>query len=78
MKKIDVKVLIEGAMKSNATAQYGFGYEALRLWTASNDLNLGDRRLEDEDINMELQHSQAIRTIFWNLLGILPKEVKEI
>jgi hypothetical protein len=24
----------------------------LRLWTASNDLNLGDRKLDDDDINL--------------------------
>ena len=52
MKSTNVKTLIEGATKSNATNQYGFGYEALRLWTASNDLNLGDRKLDDDDINL--------------------------
>lgn len=40
-----------GVIKSNDKQQYGFGLEALRLWTASNDSYLGDRSISDHSVN---------------------------
>jgi hypothetical protein len=42
-KDITVEEFIDGAIKSNDTQQYGYGLEAIRLWVASNDNDLGNR-----------------------------------
>lgn len=63
--------LIMGATKSSDMRQYGWGYEAVRVWVAKMDSYKGDREITETDVNKEQPHSAYIRKTFWKVLSLI-------
>ena len=60
-------------MKINNKHDYGYGFEAIRLWICRNSNYLGDREIKQVDINSELKNGQFIRKLYAELIPLLPK-----
>jgi hypothetical protein len=58
-------------VKVNDQKQYGFGLEALRLWTCANDYYLGDRFIKESQINQHLEKSAFIRKLYWEIVPLI-------
>ena len=45
-RNLEVESFIQGSMKIDNKRDFGYGYEAVRLWVCRNSQYLGDRELK--------------------------------
>ena len=61
-------------MKGSGVKEYGWGWEALRLWTARHDNYLGDRSVDEDTVKNEMALGLSIRKTLWEMMGVMPAE----
>lgn len=73
IQNVSMETLIMGAAKSSDMREYGWGYEAVRVWVAKMDSHKGDREMIETSVNEEMPHCTSIRKTLWKILAILNK-----
>lgn len=63
--------MIMGAYKTNDQRQYGYGFDAFRLWVAKKDNEKGDRVIKELDITAETSNANFLRKCYWQLLSYI-------
>lgn len=70
-RSLSVETMILGAYKANDTRQYGYGFDAFRLWVAKKDDEKGDRILKEIDITAETTNATFLRKCYWQIISYL-------